>query len=139
MYKNKTIAQRRAHHDLATKCELYKGHNVGMGMRTARKRLISLLGITTADAKGLDCCHLCEGHSLNGICQNPRHLYFGTRSENKLDTSHGHFNHPPPLSGPFDNPYCPYCNWKSKCNTSFGRRNSVRNHVKRCKIKAEIL
>ncbi len=31
-------------------------------------------------------CHLCECGSRKGNCNNPQHFYFGTASENHLDT-----------------------------------------------------
>jgi hypothetical protein len=121
-----TINQRRDHCSLQSPCQTKT-----IDMARTRKILLKYLGLTKADVKGMHCCHLCPSDSTHGGCSNPQHLYFGTRTENKLDRLFGHFNHPNTKSEAWLDPHCPTCGYQSADNQSRSRRQGVKKHIKR--------
>lgn len=74
-YINQTKEQRQEHLDLLSDCKIR-----GTTSTHCRGILADFLD-TDIMAKGVDCCHACH----NEACSNPKHLYWGTRSENVQD------------------------------------------------------
>lgn len=86
-YIKRPKQERQLHADLQTPCQRQKK----TGINKARINLMAFLGITqdTERSQMTPCCHLCTSNSSSGSpCHNPKHLYFGTRSENELDKPH---------------------------------------------------
>ena len=84
-YIKLTKSLRQSHVDLKDACI-----NNGKRMEDAKDNLLSFHNIENFSglAERVDTCHLCINGSTkpNGfICQNPKHMYFGTRSENNMD------------------------------------------------------
>ena len=77
-YIKKPLSERQAHLDLAEKC-VERGTN-----STSCKGLLAYYLDTTTNIgcrPCIDLCHACN----NPKCSNPKHLYWGTRSENVRD------------------------------------------------------
>jgi hypothetical protein len=74
-YMTKSREERRAHLRLDEPC-----HEIGGYQAQMRGILAYFLG-TTIKLSGAYCCHGCN----NCLCSNPRHLYFGTPTDNALD------------------------------------------------------
>ena len=80
--------ERTTHVDLTTECQCVKA----TASRRSLKPLRDYLGLEN-DVKnrkkdgGVIVCHLCPNNSscLENLCVNPRHLYFGTYTENEYD------------------------------------------------------
>jgi len=75
--------ERIAHIDLSTPCEL--------GGPTRSKHVLINYHSLEDDVDNwckarIHRCHLCECGRRKGSCSNPQHFYFGTASENQLDT-----------------------------------------------------
>lgn len=68
--------ERTAHLDLGSEC-LERGGN----STASRGVLAQYLNTNIPKARGIDLCHACH----NDNCSNPKHLYWGTRSENIKD------------------------------------------------------
>lgn len=95
---NKTKQQRQQHIDLTDECIFAvakqtnqytkKGEPVKKGAagKTAMINLLTYLGLSGKTNRFVHTCHKCKNDSgSNNICVNPKHLYFGTPSENELD------------------------------------------------------
>lgn len=97
-FKLLTKEERQSHIDLNTPCDLrrpvkYSGkvvktsgkHKSVKYFNKGREALEKLLGIQKP--RGWHTCHLCPNCSTSKdyICANPRHLYFGTPTENMND------------------------------------------------------
>jgi hypothetical protein len=125
-----TINKRRDHCDLQTKCTYSISRKTGLpftsehAMILARKGLCEHLGLTKADVVGMHVCHLCDCDSTHGACSNPKHLYFGTPTENQKDKHYGHYNHPTP------DPYCPNCGYQSNSKDARKKIYLVQQHIK---------
>lgn len=57
--------------------------------KIARENILSFLGVkvnvSNWNLAKVCICHLCENNSVNGYCENPLHIYLGTRKENFED------------------------------------------------------
>ena len=95
---NNTQQQRQTHIDLSSPCMVAvakqtnhyvkKGDPVKRGAagKTAMNNLLSYLGLTGKTNRNIHTCHKCKnGSTSHDLCVNPKHLYFGTPSENELD------------------------------------------------------
>lgn len=84
-YILKPREERIAHIDKLTDCILGNTN----ARNRAKKALLEKLSLE--DDVGnwkigkIELCHLCPCGSNNGWCENPEHLYIGTKSENSLD------------------------------------------------------
>ena len=96
--KNNTQQQRQQHIDLTEDCIFAvakqtnqytkKGDPVKASAagKTAMNNLLSYLNLTGKTNRFIHTCHKCKNDSgSNNICVNPKHLYFGTPSENEMD------------------------------------------------------
>lgn len=89
-YLSKSRDERIAHVDLDAPCVFGSRGGRGNG-RDARRALARFLSLSLDDVSEAEACHLCESCSTaDKLCENPRHLYFGTSSENKMDIKPGH-------------------------------------------------
>lgn len=68
--------ERQKHLDLADPCQ-HRGTN----STQCRALLAYFLDTNVPSAMSAHCCHACN----DGACSNPKHLYWGTPSENALD------------------------------------------------------
>lgn len=75
---------RTSHIDLNTPCVVTKRVSV-----PGKQPLLDFLNIENDvnnwREKGVQRCHLCKCDSTKGWCENPKHLYIGTVSENMMD------------------------------------------------------
>ena len=86
--------QRQAHIDLTSPCiparslDNARYLKQATAMSYAKNELLDTYNIAMFNKRTIHTCHLCKNNSQahNGfICINPKHLYFGTVSENQLD------------------------------------------------------
>jgi len=75
-YIQLTKEQRQEHINLDEDC-IIRG-----GMSTHFRGILAHYLDTDLNTQKIDCCHACN----NEACCNPKHLYWGTRSENVLDS-----------------------------------------------------
>jgi hypothetical protein len=75
-HMEKPLADRMAHVDLAQPCV-----EIGTNSRECRALLAFILRTTVPRGREALLCHACG----NGGCSNPKHLYWGTSSENLRD------------------------------------------------------
>jgi len=95
--KNNTQQDRQKHIDLSDACIFAvakrntQHHKKGTpvkssaAMKQAKENLKNFLGLKGNTSSNVHTCHKCSHDSSNGVCINPKHLYFGTISENVLD------------------------------------------------------
>ena len=80
-YVLKTREERTAHIDLTTECVT--------GKKWHKSTFLEFLGIEDDipnwKLAHVERCHLCQCHSRNGNCVNPKHVYIGTSKENSAD------------------------------------------------------
>lgn len=80
-YITKTKAERQMHIDLNDQC-IERGGPQNGGLSTYCKGLMAhLLDTTIPSGHKIHVCHACN----NGKCSNPKHMYWGTAQENRLD------------------------------------------------------
>ena len=75
-YMKRPLDARMAHVDLSLPCFL-----IGTGSRECRGLLAYFLATTVPTRREALLCHACA----EAACSNPRHLYWGTASENLRD------------------------------------------------------
>lgn len=75
--------ERSAHIDLTTPCDLSRKRGISKKMMLAFFELEN--DIENWITGRIHRCHLCECGRGRGECSNPRHIYYGTPSENTLD------------------------------------------------------
>ena len=74
-YLSLTVEERQSHLDLDSPC------NERGGNSTNHRGVLAQYLNTPIYGKPADLCHACS----NNKCSNPKHLYWGTRSENVMD------------------------------------------------------
>lgn len=75
-YILRPLADRQAHLKLDEACVERGGSSTDF-----RGLLAYVLGTTIPKGMKVHCCHACH----NGKCSNPKHMYWGTPSENRID------------------------------------------------------
>ena len=75
-YILRTKAIRQEHLDLGDRCVERGGNST-----YSKALLAEYLGTTIPKGHKIHVCHACN----NAQCSNPRHLYWGTASENRMD------------------------------------------------------
>lgn len=75
-YMTQLLEKRQTHINLSESCHLR-----GTDSIQCRGLLAYYLDTTIPHGSGVECCHACH----NADCSNPKHLYWGTRSENVRD------------------------------------------------------